>query len=210
MKLQSMKNSFSFFICCVFCCTVSVIYSCKCFLQAGQDKSCTELQKWSKDIVNHFWYVCKTANSMDEFMVSNVFKKTKELYWYILLMRLILCVYSVNENKCIFLKCGFLYRECGLVFFTMWWTNTSGICLTVKGESVHVRMIHCRIQFATKFGWRKEALPMMHSGKSFLTKDSWTMFIFILTSGKLHIYFFFNFGVWYGGRNNIWVLLLIY
>lgn len=93
-------------------------------------------------------------------------------------------------NKCIFLKCGFLYRECGLVFFTMWWTNTSGICLTVRGESVHVRMIHCRIQFATKFGWRKEALPMMHSGKSFLTKDSWTMFIIILTSGKLHIFFF--------------------
>uniref|UniRef100_A0A8W8LWK6 Uncharacterized protein n=1 Tax=Magallana gigas TaxID=29159 RepID=A0A8W8LWK6_MAGGI len=35
---------------------------------AEQDKSCTKLQKWSKDIVNHFWYACKTANSMDEFM----------------------------------------------------------------------------------------------------------------------------------------------
>eukprot|EP00105_Crassostrea_gigas_P017838 XP_011435768.1 PREDICTED: uncharacterized protein LOC105334131 [Crassostrea gigas] len=49
----------------------------KKLLAAGQDKSCTELQKWSKDVVNHFWYVCKAANNMDEFMVCNVFKKIK-------------------------------------------------------------------------------------------------------------------------------------
>lgn len=57
------------------CCFVSVIYSCKWFLHAGQDKSCTKLQKWSKDIVNHFWYACKTANSMDEFMVCIMYLK---------------------------------------------------------------------------------------------------------------------------------------
>lgn len=40
--------------------------------QAGQDKNCRELQKWSKDIVNHFWYTCKIANDLDEFMVRVV------------------------------------------------------------------------------------------------------------------------------------------
>lgn len=38
-------------------------------LQAGQEKNCRELQTWSKDIVNHFWYTCKTADNLDEFMV---------------------------------------------------------------------------------------------------------------------------------------------
>lgn len=37
-------------------------------IAAGQDKNCRELQKWSKDIVNHFWYTCKIANDLDEFM----------------------------------------------------------------------------------------------------------------------------------------------
>uniref|UniRef100_A0A8W8NY15 Uncharacterized protein n=1 Tax=Magallana gigas TaxID=29159 RepID=A0A8W8NY15_MAGGI len=39
-----------------------------CTLLAGQEKNCKELQKWSKDEVNHFWYVCKAANNMDEFL----------------------------------------------------------------------------------------------------------------------------------------------
>ncbi|XP_061191774.1 uncharacterized protein LOC133200021 [Saccostrea echinata] len=40
----------------------------KKLISAGQEKSCKDLQKWSKDIVNHFWYICKTANILDEFM----------------------------------------------------------------------------------------------------------------------------------------------
>nr|XP_034315406.1 LOW QUALITY PROTEIN: uncharacterized protein LOC105340464 [Crassostrea gigas] len=39
----------------------------KKLLSAGQEKNCKELQKWSKDVVNHFWYVCK-ADNMDEFL----------------------------------------------------------------------------------------------------------------------------------------------
>lgn len=101
MKLQSMKNSFSFFTYCVFCFTVIVIYSCKWSLQAGQDKSCTELQKWSKDVVNHFWYVCKTANNMDEFMVCNVFKKKS----YNVKTQRIILIHFVNEFNTLWLFC---------------------------------------------------------------------------------------------------------
>ncbi|XP_022339797.1 uncharacterized protein LOC111134747 [Crassostrea virginica] len=40
----------------------------KKLISAGQEKNCRELQTWSKDIVNHFWYTCKTADNLDEFM----------------------------------------------------------------------------------------------------------------------------------------------
>ncbi|XP_014670470.1 PREDICTED: uncharacterized protein LOC106811400 [Priapulus caudatus] len=40
----------------------------KKILAAGQQKGCAALQEWSKDIVNHFWFVCQTAQSYDEFV----------------------------------------------------------------------------------------------------------------------------------------------
>uniref|UniRef100_A0A8W8NTY8 Uncharacterized protein n=1 Tax=Magallana gigas TaxID=29159 RepID=A0A8W8NTY8_MAGGI len=55
---------------------------------AGQDKNCRELQKWSKDIVNHFWYTCKIANDLDEFMGI----------WAVYRARSILAALDYNEN----------------------------------------------------------------------------------------------------------------
>ncbi|XP_065133775.1 uncharacterized protein [Paramisgurnus dabryanus] len=34
---------------------------------AGQQRGCTILQMWSKDICNHFWYCCKTADTYEDF-----------------------------------------------------------------------------------------------------------------------------------------------
>ncbi|XP_073341823.1 uncharacterized protein [Pagrus major] len=34
---------------------------------AGQQKGCAILQMWTKDICNHFWYCCKTADTYTEF-----------------------------------------------------------------------------------------------------------------------------------------------
>ncbi|CAM4574040.1 unnamed protein product [Leuciscus chuanchicus] len=34
---------------------------------AGQQRGCTILQMWSKDICNHFWYCCKTADTCEDF-----------------------------------------------------------------------------------------------------------------------------------------------
>jgi len=38
--------------------------------QAAQVKELSVLLLWLKDIVNHFWWCCKTAESYDEFLVS--------------------------------------------------------------------------------------------------------------------------------------------
>ncbi|XP_042602788.1 uncharacterized protein LOC122141038 [Cyprinus carpio] len=35
---------------------------------AGQQKGCAILQMWNKDICNHFWYCCKTADTYEEFI----------------------------------------------------------------------------------------------------------------------------------------------
>ncbi|KAK3108054.1 hypothetical protein FSP39_000283 [Pinctada imbricata] len=37
--------------------------------EAGQEKTCKDLQQWNQDIVNHFWHCCKTANTYEEFLV---------------------------------------------------------------------------------------------------------------------------------------------
>ncbi|KAK5876300.1 hypothetical protein CesoFtcFv8_025667 [Champsocephalus esox] len=36
-------------------------------LTAGQQKGCSILQMWNKDICNHFWYCCKTADHYEDF-----------------------------------------------------------------------------------------------------------------------------------------------
>ncbi|KAI4820799.1 hypothetical protein KUCAC02_028766 [Chaenocephalus aceratus] len=36
-------------------------------LTAGQQKGCSILQMWNKDICNHFWYCCKTAHHYEDF-----------------------------------------------------------------------------------------------------------------------------------------------
>lgn len=48
------------------------INNCLC-IQAGQQKGCAILQMWNKDICNHFWYCCKTADTYEEFIVSIFF-----------------------------------------------------------------------------------------------------------------------------------------
>ncbi|KAL0973308.1 hypothetical protein UPYG_G00201760 [Umbra pygmaea] len=35
---------------------------------AGQQKGCAILRIWNKDICNHFWYCCKTADTYEEFI----------------------------------------------------------------------------------------------------------------------------------------------
>ncbi|XP_035671511.1 uncharacterized protein LOC118412627 [Branchiostoma floridae] len=40
----------------------------KKLVKAGDEKGCTDLKPWSKDIVNHFWHACKKANTYEEFM----------------------------------------------------------------------------------------------------------------------------------------------
>ncbi|XP_069107077.1 uncharacterized protein [Argopecten irradians] len=40
----------------------------KKIIAAGQDKQCRPLQKWSRHVVNHFWYVCQNASTKDEFI----------------------------------------------------------------------------------------------------------------------------------------------
>lgn len=40
------------------------------FLQAGQQRGCKELLNWTKDICNHFWHCCKSAETYEEFFVS--------------------------------------------------------------------------------------------------------------------------------------------
>ncbi|XP_065109333.2 uncharacterized protein [Paramisgurnus dabryanus] len=41
---------------------------CKKNHAAGQQKGCAILQIWNKDICNHFWYCCKTADTYEEFI----------------------------------------------------------------------------------------------------------------------------------------------
>ena len=40
------------------------------YVQAGQQKSCSILLQWDRDICNHFWYYCKIAGTYYEFLVS--------------------------------------------------------------------------------------------------------------------------------------------
>ncbi|XP_063043368.1 uncharacterized protein LOC134437766 [Engraulis encrasicolus] len=40
----------------------------KKLVAAGQQKGCSDLLAWSRDICNHFWHCCKTANSYSQFM----------------------------------------------------------------------------------------------------------------------------------------------
>lgn len=42
--------------------------------KAGQLSGQKILLKWTKDIVNHFWFCCKTAETDGHFRVSNTFK----------------------------------------------------------------------------------------------------------------------------------------
>ena len=42
------------------------------YTQAAQVKELSVLLLWLKDIVNHFWWCCKTADSYEEFLVSFV------------------------------------------------------------------------------------------------------------------------------------------
>uniref|UniRef100_A0A8W8M4P9 Uncharacterized protein n=1 Tax=Magallana gigas TaxID=29159 RepID=A0A8W8M4P9_MAGGI len=55
-------------LCAQYCTYTFMENDSKKIISAGQDKNCRELLKWSKDIVNHFWYTCKIANDLDEFM----------------------------------------------------------------------------------------------------------------------------------------------
>lgn len=43
------------------------------FLQPGQEKGCVDFQMRTKSYVNHFWYIDKTAHSLNEFMVYAYF-----------------------------------------------------------------------------------------------------------------------------------------
>ncbi|KAK1874899.1 tRNA (uracil-5-)-methyltransferase like A [Dissostichus eleginoides] len=40
-------------------------------LTAGQQKGCSILEMWNKDICNHFWYCCKTADHYEDFFISH-------------------------------------------------------------------------------------------------------------------------------------------
>ncbi|XP_077978404.1 uncharacterized protein LOC144433886 [Glandiceps talaboti] len=40
----------------------------KKIIKAGQNKECKPLLKWSRHIVNHFWYCCKKATTYEEFL----------------------------------------------------------------------------------------------------------------------------------------------
>ncbi|KAI8519210.1 hypothetical protein Bbelb_024670 [Branchiostoma belcheri] len=37
--------------------------------EAGQEKSCTDLKQWTRDIINHFWWCCNKASTFGEFFV---------------------------------------------------------------------------------------------------------------------------------------------
>ncbi|CAH1243083.1 Hypp7037 [Branchiostoma lanceolatum] len=39
----------------------------KKIVAAGQEKSCTDLKQWTRDVVNHFWWCCKKAKTYEEF-----------------------------------------------------------------------------------------------------------------------------------------------
>ncbi|XP_073711935.1 uncharacterized protein [Misgurnus anguillicaudatus] len=51
--------------------TLDIWHGAKCLgkkvYTAGQQKDCTILQSWNKDICNHFWYCCKVADTYDDF-----------------------------------------------------------------------------------------------------------------------------------------------
>lgn len=50
----------------------------KCnILQAGQERGNRLLLPWIKDIVNHFWYSSKKAETYEKFIVVFFFKETK-------------------------------------------------------------------------------------------------------------------------------------
>ncbi|XP_062379106.1 uncharacterized protein LOC134067711 isoform X2 [Sardina pilchardus] len=40
----------------------------KRLVAAGQQKGCSDLLTWSKDVCNHFWHCCKTTSCYEEFM----------------------------------------------------------------------------------------------------------------------------------------------
>lgn len=55
-------------------------FHCLCFInhhKAGKVKGQSLLLHWLRDIVNHFWWCCKTAETFQQFLVSrrNVIKK---------------------------------------------------------------------------------------------------------------------------------------
>ncbi|KAK7877301.1 hypothetical protein WMY93_031993 [Mugilogobius chulae] len=49
-------------------------------LQAGRTKECSLLLRWARDITNHFWYCCKTAETYEEFMVCCVLQSLAERF----------------------------------------------------------------------------------------------------------------------------------
>uniref|UniRef100_A0A8C5FP91 THAP-type domain-containing protein n=1 Tax=Gadus morhua TaxID=8049 RepID=A0A8C5FP91_GADMO len=52
-------------------------------------KACTDLKQWTRDIINHFWWVCERANTYKEFIVST------EFYTYLKKGQI-----DLNDNKC--------------------------------------------------------------------------------------------------------------
>ncbi|XP_014679852.1 PREDICTED: uncharacterized protein LOC106819781, partial [Priapulus caudatus] len=40
----------------------------KKIISAGQQKGCESLQKWARDIINHFWFTCQKAQTYAEFL----------------------------------------------------------------------------------------------------------------------------------------------
>ncbi|XP_026111454.1 uncharacterized protein LOC113087935 isoform X2 [Carassius auratus] len=55
---------------------------------ASQVKGQSSLSSWLKDIVNHFWWCCKTADSYQEFLTSKTYGYIPELQAMILQKRL--------------------------------------------------------------------------------------------------------------------------
>ncbi|XP_066305016.1 uncharacterized protein [Branchiostoma lanceolatum] len=40
----------------------------KKLLAAGQEKGCTDLKQWTRDIINHFWWCCNKTNTYEDFI----------------------------------------------------------------------------------------------------------------------------------------------
>jgi hypothetical protein len=45
----------------------------------AQKKSDAVLGKWTKDIVNHFWFACKEASTYEQFVVCIIISKPRSI-----------------------------------------------------------------------------------------------------------------------------------
>ena len=142
------------------CLKINTSVFCFYFQKAAKVKGQSILLHWLKDIVNHFWWCCKTADTKDQFLVS----------------RIVIVLIVAASSHYIYIYISFLHRHFGLAFVTMSATSTHG-----KWEAANTAIWEKGLGSS---GSREIPSLTKHWWTSFSISVGWRMSTNICISGK--------------------------